>query len=122
MKIRCVHVPDVGADMIPHPLNVGKVYTVLAMYVRVGGETKFRILTNESIVGPESVAVFDGSMFEAVDQVRASNWTDKAFGDMIESAPAAWQTEGFWENFYDGDLHSQRIFESEYQLMLSEDR
>ncbi|WP_313460696.1 hypothetical protein [Stenotrophomonas sp.] len=117
-----MRVPEIGAGMIPHPLEGGKIYDVLAMYAWVGGARKFRVLTNESRVGPESVGVFDESLFEKVCDVRPPNWSDKAFGDMVESAPSAWQEERFWEHFYDGDPDAQRSFERELQEMVDEGR
>ena len=124
MKVKCVVLCDSEGRSVEFSpwLSLGKVYQVLSVYKDSSGKRRFRILSNESDKGIASLGLYVESCFEVVSEFCPSNWNERTRkGGAVEIAPISWQTEGFWEELYDGDPNAYQVFDRERQLILSEE-
>jgi len=123
MKIKCVSLCDSeGKSVESSPwLSVGRIYHVLSILTRKHGERRFQIVTHERRPGVESLGYWPDSCFEIVSNYRPSCWQDRAIGDVIETAPIAWQADRFLEALYEGDPEANLVFERERSKILAEE-
>lgn len=91
--------------------------TVLAVTVSPSGCVNFLIWSNFQ----ESLAIFPAKEFDVLDGSMSSRWVFciNCQGG-VDLAPAAWQADGFWERYHDGDPLAESVFIEEMGLILSE--
>ena len=69
----------------------------------------------------ETVALFPVVDFEVMDRQLSPRWIfSSGFQGGFYLGPEAWQVDGFWERYHDGDSIAEQVFEEEKSLIFSE--
>lgn len=98
-------------------LEEGKVLTVLAVSVTPFEGVKFLLWSSLQ----ESVALFPGADFDVVDKCLSQRWVFSLDPQgFVYLAPDAWQVDGFWERYHDGEPAAEQVFMKEMAFILSE--
>lgn len=123
MKIKCVALINADGKIMEFSpwLTLGATYHVLSILKDRAGGVFFQILTSPD-KGIESVGIHPAQAFDIVSDYRPSRWLDREIDGAIETSPASWQVDGFWESLFEGDFHAVGDFERERRLMLNEER
>lgn len=120
MRVRCVRLIDerTGSTIQASPwLTVGKTYTVLQIFISVGGAIKFRMIGDDS----RTPALHHFSQFEIVSSVISGCWGANFDADsFLEIGPRAWFQRGFWEDYFEGRSEAVAVFER-FRLQTIED-
>lgn len=90
---------------------------VLAVSVSPSGCVNFLIWSDLQ----ESVAIFPACEFDVLDGGISPRWVfciNRKGG--VDLAPAAWQVDGFWEKYHDGDPLAEGFFRDEMEMIFSE--
>ncbi|WP_425056730.1 hypothetical protein [Pseudomonas abyssi] len=98
-------------------LEKGEFLTVLAVSVTPFEGVKLLLWSSLQ----ESVSLFPGADFYVVDNCLSRRWVfsvDSQGG--VYLAPDAWQIDGFWERYHDGDPVAEQVFTKEMDFILSE--
>lgn len=91
--------------------------TVLAVSIAPVDGAKFLLWSSLQ----ESVAVFPAGDFDVVDNCLSQRWVFSVnTRGFVYLAPDAWQAEGFWERYEDGDPNAEKIFLREMTGILAE--
>ncbi|WP_411384036.1 hypothetical protein ACK3BK_07615 [Pseudomonas sp. L7] len=95
-------------------LGEGEILTVLAMNVSPLEGVKYLIWS----AAQETVALFPGTDFDLVDKHLSPRWVVRLdpTGN-FDLGPEAWQVDGFWEKYHDGNSVAEQIFEKEKSLI-----
>jgi hypothetical protein len=113
MRVLCRRIESAttGAGLERSPwLTVGREYDVLEIVAQPGREVLFRLLGDDATGGP---GLWDSRLFTAASTDLPSHWVASVDGNgIIRIGPEAWQREGFWEAYFDGDPAAVRAFES----------
>ena len=118
MKVRCVKLLDSRSNPVEHSAwaKIGSVYHVLSIWIEPG-------LTRLRLVGEEPTpALFEPDMFEVVSPIIPEVWviTSPKAG-CLSLAPAAWNTPGYWEKFFDRDPQAIATFEQQRAKIVASD-
>lgn len=96
----------------------GETLTVLSVSRAAFEDTKFLIWSSLQ----EAVALFPGGDFDVVDKRLSRRWMIEVDNNgFLCLAPEAWQVDGFWERYHDGESAAEKVFIREMTLILSED-
>lgn len=102
------------AESIDRWLKVGGRLTVLSIVSTPNGGSKF-LLWSESQL---AAALFPASDFNIADTTMPTLWSPKIdLNGYVELSPLEWQSDGFWEQFHDGDPNALRTFERAREAM-----
>ncbi|WP_417663504.1 hypothetical protein [Pseudomonas sp.] len=98
-------------------LDGGEVLTVLAVSVARFEGVNFLLWSSLQ----ESVALFPGADFDVIDKRMSQRWVFSLDSQgFVYLAPDAWQVDGFWERYHDGEPVAEQVFMKEMALILSE--
>lgn len=116
MKVICTKVPasPTGEPIEASPwVTVGAEYDVVSVIAEPARRVLVQIRTDDGSLG-----LFDSVNFMTTDGILPASWSTRiAEGGILELAPAAWLTPGFWEAFYDGDPAAVAAVETELQRL-----
>jgi len=110
MKVRCIKLLDSRGLPTTRSawVKVGGTYHVLSVWIEPG-QTKLRLIGEEP-----TPALFEVEMFEVVSSIIPVTWviaSPKA--GCLSLAPSAWNTAGFWENFFEREPEAVACFEKQ---------
>ena len=98
-------------------LEEDEVLTVLAVRVTLFEGVKSLLWSSLQ----ESVSLFPGADFDVVDKCLSRRWVFSLDSQgFVYLAPDAWQIDGFWERYHDGDPVAEQVFMKEMAFILSE--
>ena len=98
-------------------LDGGETMPVLAVSAEPVQGVKFLLWSSLQ----ESVALFPGADFDVVDKCLSQRWVFSLDSNgFLYLAPNAWQVDGFWERYHDGEPVAEQVFMEEMALILSE--
>lgn len=124
MKVRCqllLNAEGNSTEFSPW-LTLGKIYIVLGILKDASGLINFRLMTSDKEVGPESVGVYSSECFELIDNYQPKIWKEKKLArGGIEISPASWQSDDFWDKFYDRDPDALIEFKNQFENILEEE-
>jgi len=123
MKIKCVRLLDAdGREVEFSPwLTLGRVYHVMSIFVDKEGHCSYGIITSHPNGEWPQMNSHAEECFEIISKVVPSNWREWKDDTCTGVSPAAWQTDNFYEAFYDHDPVAYPIFERERDIILRED-
>ena len=99
-------------------VTLGKIYTVLEIFVGGGCEISFRILTDDR----NSPGLQPASQFEIVSTHVPREWQiNFVSGSHLEMAPGPWLRDGFWEDYFNGESEAKRIFSKVAQSIIEQE-
>lgn len=123
MKVKCVRLLDHEGNEVDSSswLTLGKIYHVLSIFVDAMGNRLFNVDLQPPGEWPSN-AEHRAECFEVVSTVVPSNWRVWIHeSSSIGISPAAWQTPGFAEAFFEHDPATYPVFDSERKVILRED-
>lgn len=104
MKVRCRRIESAttGAEMARSPwLTVGREYVVLEIVAYPEREVLLRLSGDDAAGGP---GLWDSRLFGATNERIPVTWAATVDEDgVLRMGPEAWQRDGFWEAYFDGD-------------------
>jgi hypothetical protein len=116
MKVICTKVPPspTGEALEASPwVTVDAEYDVVSVIAEPARRLLVQIVTDDGSLG-----LFDSANFMTVDGAIPASWASRiGEGGVLELAPAAWLTPGFWESYYDGDPSAVDAVEAELQAL-----
>lgn len=123
MKVRCIALLDSQGKPVEFSpwLSLGHVYNVLSVLTNIAGEKRLQIIEDTQLASTDTLGFHLSQCFEVISDYRPSCWTERSIPGGIELAPESWQSEGFWEAFYDGDPQAQQTFEEQKTMMINEE-
>jgi hypothetical protein len=123
MKIKCVRLLDADGREVEFSswLTLGRVYHVLSIFADKSGKRSYGIINRHPDGEWPQLGSHQAECFEIVSEVVPSNWQEWTNESASGVSPAAWQTPGFYEAFYDHDPAAYPIFERERNIIQSED-
>jgi|CZKU01.1.fsa_nt_gi hypothetical protein len=108
MKVRCVKLLDWQKKPVDRSAwaKIGGIYHVLSLWIEPG-QTGLRLIGEEP-----TPTLFEPEMFEVVSSIIPDTWviTSPKPG-CLSLAPAAWNTPGFWERYFDREPDAVACFE-----------
>lgn len=119
MKVRCVKLKNEITGEIQQRsawLTIGKEYHVLSLFIDE------RRLLFARIIGDDgnTPGIYDMSQFEILDATIPSNWAANSESNIVlRLGPEKWQSQGFWNLFFDGDPHARKVFEEEKAVIVA---
>lgn len=104
MKVVCRRIESATTDeaITTNPwLTVGREYDVLEVVAYPGGEILFRLLGDDQAGGP---GLWDSRLFMANSTEVPASWVASVDDEgAVRLGPEAWQRDGFWEAYFDGE-------------------
>lgn len=123
MKVRCIRLLDADGREVEFSswLALGRIFHVMSIFICQDGRRSYGIINRHPEGEWPQMGSHPAECFEVVSDVVPSNWCEWKNGSSSGVSPAAWQTPGFYEAFYDHDPAIYPIFERERNIILSED-
>lgn len=120
MKIKCIKIYNEHTKQEEQTspfLTVGGEYIVLAIEMRVN-RVHYLLLDDSSTTPGLQLA----DQFEVMSKTVPATWKIfPGFLELLVLEPEAWQTVGFWDNYYDGDPKAREIFRREAKIIYQEE-
>lgn len=117
MKVICTKVPPSpsGEALEASPwVTVDVEYMVVSVLAEPDRRVQIQVVADDG----RSLAWFDSTNFMTLDGAMPESWTASiGEGGVLELAPTAWLTPGFWEAYYDGDPAAVDAVEAELQRL-----
>lgn len=122
MRVKCRNIYNENIkqyeDINPW-ITIGKEYVVLEVEIYPGKDILYRLISDQS---DESPALFNAKQFDIVSGQLCSSWRMSLLsGGILNLGPASWESIGFWEKCYDGDVAALEVYKHEVELMIKED-
>lgn len=116
MRVICTKLPlsPTGETLDSSPwVRVDAEYVVVAVIAEPARRLLLQIETDDGSLG-----LFDSANFMTVDASIPRRWIARVGeGGVLELAPAAWLTPGFWEAYYDGEPAAVDAVQSELEAL-----
>ena len=112
--------PNTGMHEESSPwLTVGKQYHVLQVYMGHGDRIlKYRLESDDN----RSPTMHHAELFDVVSSQLPSNWVIKnSMGSALELGPKAWDVDGFWIAYFDGESWARELYANEVAKIVAED-
>lgn len=117
---RCVQLaaqPTLPADSVRNAwLTVGEKYLILGIFGR-DSSIKFRVIADDG----HTPALQDAEQFELISCEIPKDWIFRMYkkGEW-ELTPSAWNLDGFWVSYFDGEPAAKKAFQDQLQSMRAE--
>jgi hypothetical protein len=123
MKVRCTRLLDADGREVKFSswLTLGRVYHVMSIFTDKNGKRSCGIINRQPEGEWPQLGSHPAQCFDIVSEAIPSNWREWVNNSASGVSPAAWQTPGFYEAFYDHDPATYPIFERERNIILNED-
>ena len=118
MKVSCTRLLDYAGKHLDKStwLTIGKIYHVLEIILDTDRVWKVRLVGDE----PNGIAVFRLDQFEVVSSKLPHNWSIVWGKDgFFALTPKPWSQSAFWERYYEHDLDTVKMFDTEYNRILA---
>lgn len=121
MKVKCINIYSEHKKQCEtslHRLTIGNEYIVLEAEI-YSDKILYRLIGNNS---DQSPVLHNASQFELVSGRIPPNWgiSQLKSGAFI-LGPESWQTPGFWEDCFEGDLTALEIYKREARIIMEEE-